>query len=105
LLLPIFRIAPPLYQWRVRSRVYRWYAAVRDIDLATSSEQPDVASLRSRLHALESDVASVSVPLAYTGEQYHLRLHIQLLQEELDRREKGPKTDHLARTPVPLRQV
>jgi hypothetical protein len=45
------------------------------------------------------------VPLAYTGEQYHLRLHIQLLQEELDRREKGPKTDHLARTPVPLRQV
>ena len=69
LLLPLFRIAPPLYQWRVRSRVYRWYAAVRDIDLAISSEEPDVASLRSRLHALESDVASVSVPLAYTGEQ------------------------------------
>jgi hypothetical protein len=68
LLLPLFRIAPSLYQWRVRSRVYRWYAAVRDIDLAISSEQPDVASLRSRLDALEFDVASVSVPLAYTGE-------------------------------------
>jgi uncharacterized protein len=104
LLLPLFRIAPPLYQWRVRSRVYRWYAAVRDIDLAISSEQPDVASLRSRLHALESDVASVSVPLAYTGEQYHLRLHIHLLQEELERRENRPKTD-LARPQVPLRQV
>jgi TRAP transporter TAXI family solute receptor len=105
LLLPLFRIAPPLYQWRVRSRVYRWYAAVRDIDLAISSEQPDVASLRNRLHALESDVASVSVPLAYTGEQYHLRLHIHLLQEELDRREKASKADHLARPVVPLRQV
>jgi TRAP-type uncharacterized transport system substrate-binding protein len=104
LLLPLFRIAPPLYQWRVRSRVYRWYAAVRDIDLAISSQQPNVASLRGRLHALESDVASVSVPLAYTGELYHLRLHIHLLQEELDRREKGPKTD-LARPPVPLRQM
>jgi TRAP transporter TAXI family solute receptor len=91
LLFPLFRIAPPLYQWRVRSRVYRWYAAVRDIDMAISSEQPDVASLRRRLHALESDVASVSVPLAYTGEQYHLRLHIHLLQEELDRRENRPK--------------
>jgi TRAP transporter TAXI family solute receptor len=87
LLLPLFRIAPPLYQWRVRSRVYKWYAAVRDIDLAIVSEQPDMASLRRRLQALESDVASVSVPLAYTGEQYHLRLHIHLLQEELDRRE------------------
>jgi hypothetical protein len=104
LLLPLFRIAPPLYQWRVRSRVYRWYAAVRDIDLAISSEQRDVPSLRNRLHALESDVASVSVPLAYTGEQYHLRLHIHLLQEELDRREQGPKTDHLARAAVPLRR-
>jgi uncharacterized protein len=87
LLLPLVRIAPPLYQWRVRSRVYRWYAAVRDIDLAISSNAPDVALLRSRLLALESDVASVSVPLAYTGEQYHLRLHIRLLQEELDRLE------------------
>jgi hypothetical protein len=104
LLLPLVRIAPPLYQWRVRSRVYRWYAAVRDIDLAISSEAPDVESLRSRLLALESDVASVSVPLAYTGEQYHLRLHIHLLQEELEKREHRPKTD-LARTQVPLRQV
>jgi hypothetical protein len=104
LVLPLFRIAPPLYQWRVRSRVYRWYAAVRDMDLAISSEHADVASLRSRLHALESDVASVSVPLAYTGEQYHLRLHIHLLQEELERREKRPKTD-LARPQVSLRQV
>jgi hypothetical protein len=89
LLLPLFRIAPSLYQWRVRSRVYRWYAAVREIDLAILSEQSDVALLRHRLHVLESDVASVSVPLAYTGEQYHLRLHIHLLQEELGRRERS----------------
>jgi hypothetical protein len=68
-------------------------------------EQPDVSSLRDRLHTLASDVASVSVPLAYTGEQYHLRLHIHLLQEELERQEKGRTTDHLARPPVPLRQV
>jgi hypothetical protein len=93
LLLPLSRIAPPLYQWRVRSRVYRWYAAVRDIDLAISSEQPDIASLRSRLEALESDVTSVSVPLAYTGEQYHLRLHIHLLQEEVDRLEHRSRAD------------
>jgi TRAP transporter TAXI family solute receptor len=105
LLLPLFRIGPPLYQWRVRSRVYRWYAAVRDIDLAISSEQPDVASLRSRLHALESEVASVSVPLAYTGEQYHLRLHIHLLQEELDRRENRTKTDQAVRLRMPHRRV
>ena len=101
LLLPLVRIAPPLYQWRVRSRVYRWYAAVRDVDLAMASNAPDVASLRSRLRALESDVASVSVPLAYTGEQYHLRLHIHLLQDELDRLENRSKTDPVPRPQEP----
>jgi hypothetical protein len=24
LLLPLFRVAPPLYRWRIRSRIYRW---------------------------------------------------------------------------------
>jgi hypothetical protein len=88
LLLPLVRVAPPLYQWRVRSRVYRWYAAVRDIDMEISSPSADAEGLRRRLQALESDVASVSVPLAYTGEQYHLRLHIHLLREELERLER-----------------
>lgn len=100
LLLPLFRIGPPLYQWRVRSRVYRWYAAVREIDLAILSGASDLASLRARLQALESDVASVSVPLAYTGEQYHLRLHIHLLHQELDRREQRSRSESPAQRPV-----
>jgi hypothetical protein len=85
LLIPLFRIGPPLYQWRIRSRIYRWYAAVREIDmmlLSGTTEAPE--SIRNRLLVLEREVASVSVPLAYAGEQYHLRLHIRLLQERLD---------------------
>jgi hypothetical protein len=84
LLLPLFRIGPPLYQWRVRSRIYRWYAAVRELDtMLLSGPAEDPVSIRDRLLALEREVASVSVPLAYTGEQYHLRLHIRLLQDRL----------------------
>jgi len=85
LLIPLFRIGPPLYQWRIRSRIYRWYAAVREIDTRLLSETPEaLESVRRRLLELEREVASVSVPLAYAGEQYHLRLHIRLLQERLD---------------------
>jgi TRAP transporter TAXI family solute receptor len=85
LLLPLFRIAPPLYQWRVRSKIYRWYGAVRDIDMELLEDGTvDVADLRARLRTLEREVAGVHVPLSYAGEQYHLRLHIRLLQERLD---------------------
>lgn len=86
LLIPLFRMAPPLYQWRIRSKIYRWYAEVRDVDVLLR-DQPaghPAASLAERLRALDREVASISVPLAYAGELYHLRLHIRLLQEKLE---------------------
>ena len=87
LLLPLFKIGPPLYQWRVRSRIYRWYADVRAIDTQLLAEPTaDRESILHQLQELEREVASISVPLAYTGELYHLRLHIRLLQERLSTR-------------------
>jgi TRAP transporter TAXI family solute receptor len=80
LLIPLFRLAPSLYTWRIRSRVYRWYAQVREIDQMVGNA-PRLAA--DRLKTLEREVASVNVPLAYTGELYHLRLHIQLLQQRI----------------------
>lgn len=32
LALPLLRVAPPLYAWRVRSRIYRWYRVVQAVD-------------------------------------------------------------------------
>lgn len=88
LLIPLFRIAPPLYNWRIRSKIYRWYAVVREIDLTVHKDDKamDAQSLLNRITELEREVASVSVPLSYTGELYNLRLHIDFLQDELTRR-------------------
>jgi hypothetical protein len=86
LMLPLFRLGPPLYTWRIRSKIYRWYAAVRDIDLAVHQRQDgDPALLLRRLQELEDEVASVAVPLSYNGELYNLRLHIDLLQQEIEK--------------------
>ncbi|HET9296817.1 MAG TPA: TAXI family TRAP transporter solute-binding subunit [Candidatus Binatia bacterium] len=85
LLLPLFKVAPPLYTWRIRSKIYRWYAAVREVESSIQEEKVsgDAASLIKRLSELDRQVASVSVPLSYTAELYHLRLHIRFLQEKL----------------------
>ena len=97
LLIPLFRIAPPLYSWRIRSKIYRWYGAVREIDLAVqkNDKRIDAQSLLNRLTELEREVASVSVPLSYTGELYNLRLHIGLLQDKLEKllRQSGSLRD------------
>ncbi len=87
LLIPLFRIAPPLYRWRVRSKIYRWYASVREIDSMVQKEAiaGEAERVINRLEELEREVASVSVPLSYAGELYHLRLHIGFLQEKLEK--------------------
>jgi TRAP transporter TAXI family solute receptor len=83
-LIPLFRIAPPLYNWRIRSRIYRWYAAVREIDaLVQDANEADVEAGMKRLTEIDKEVASVSVPLSYTGELYQLRLHIGFIKEKL----------------------
>src|SRR5215204_5847623 len=33
ILIPLSRIVPPLYEFRIRSRVFRWYAQLREIEL------------------------------------------------------------------------
>jgi ABC-type nitrate/sulfonate/bicarbonate transport system substrate-binding protein len=92
LMIPLFRIAPPLYNWRIRSKIYRWYSAVREIDLTVQkNETVDADVMLARLMELEREVASVSGPLSYTGELYNLRLHIDLLQQELERRKLRQK--------------
>ena len=32
LLIPLAKLAPPVYRWRIRSRIYRWYAILNKID-------------------------------------------------------------------------
>ena len=94
LLIPLFRIAPPLYTWRIRSKIYRWYTEVRRIDLTVrkNADAGEAQTLLSQLAELEREVASVSVPLSYAGELYNLRLHIGLLQSELEKRLGKPDT-------------
>jgi TRAP transporter TAXI family solute receptor len=87
LLIPLFRAAPPIYTWRARSKIYRWYAVVREVDslIRKGADAADAQLAGERLRSLEGEVASVSVPLSYMGELYHLRLHIGFLQEKLEK--------------------
>ena len=80
-LLPLSRILPPLYTFRVRSRIFRWYGQLRDIEVR--SEREDNHALLQELNALESRAEKVAVPLSYTDELYALRSNIHLVRKKL----------------------
>jgi hypothetical protein len=85
--LPLIKILPPVYAWRVRRRILRWYVQLRRIDLEIETRDiaPDEApALRERLAQIEAEAAQIDVPLGYTDQLYNLRLHIRLLEEKLE---------------------
>ena len=101
LLIPLSKIVPPIYVWRVRSRVYRWYGELRAIEQALEDGGPDPADtvrkeLLRRLDGLEDRVNHISVPLAYADELYRLRSHIHLVRERI----RGVPEEEAAAAPL-----
>lgn len=83
IMLPLSRVVPPLYQFRVRSRVFRWYGRLREIENDMEAGKADSAELLKALNALEAQAEKVSVPLSYADELYALRNHIHLVRKKL----------------------
>ncbi len=83
ILLPLSRIVPPLYAFRIRSRVFRWYGQLRTIEERGAQAPGELAALQRELDALEERVAQVSVPLSYVDELYALRANINLVRGRL----------------------
>jgi ABC-type nitrate/sulfonate/bicarbonate transport system substrate-binding protein len=86
ILLPLSRIVPPLYQFRIRSRVFRWYGQLRAIEQQMDAHGAEHAHLAQELNALEEKVGRISVPLSYADELYALRNNIGLVRRKLAER-------------------
>ena len=84
-LLPLGKIAPPLYAYRVRSRVFRWYGQLRDLEARFDADNHKGPELLEELSAIESRVEKVILPLSYADELYALRNHIGLVRQRLSR--------------------
>jgi hypothetical protein len=85
LLIPFIRFFPPGLRWRARSRIYRWYRNLEEVDLKgrLSASLDEIRSWTLELEKIEREVMRVSVPLSYAGELYNLRTHIAHVQESL----------------------
>ncbi|VTU24251.1 TRAP transporter solute receptor, TAXI family [Variovorax sp. SRS16] len=99
LMLPLSRVVPPLYQFRVRRRVFRWYARLRDVEhkLETHTHAPD--ALLKELAELDRVVNRVAVPLSYAEELYALRNNIEAVRRRVIASARRPEP--AAQTPRP----
>jgi len=84
-LIPLVKLVPPVYRWRVRSRIYRWYARLKEIELQLE-ETPALVRLEEMLNRLEQidrSVNRIPTPLAYSENLYSFRSHIDLVRQRV----------------------
>jgi len=80
-LIPLSRVVPPLYQFRIRSRVFRWYGQLRALEDARGKRPAD--ELLRELDDIDARVGRINVPLSYADELYALRGHIQMVRRRV----------------------
>jgi len=100
-LVPSTRLAPAIYRWRVRSRIYRWYGALMAIEGGIngnpSPEQRE--ELHRQLDEIQQAVNQIRTPLAFADQLYLLRSHVAMVRGRLDATTEG-KNGH-ARASAP----
>ena len=84
-LVPIARLVPQAYRWRIRSKIIKRYRDVVEADqaLARRPSPAECAELLTRLEQIEEDVRNLRVPLGYADAHYHLRLHVDLVRRRV----------------------
>ena len=89
LLIPLLKVAPAIYNWRVRSKVFRCYGELKFLedDLKNHYDAAKLDDYRNRLDALDEEASQLHVPLGFTDLTYTLREHVNLVRHILDKRE------------------
>jgi hypothetical protein len=81
--IPLVRLVPPVYAFRIRSRVFRWYRRLREIEARRADGSTPHRQLADELDALEQRVETIAVPLSYADQLYSLKSHIDLVRSRL----------------------
>jgi TRAP transporter TAXI family solute receptor len=87
-LFPAMRLLPALYRWRVSSRIYRWYARLKEIELELEERRTgqQLRDILERLDGIEDAVNHIDTPLAYSENLYVFRQHIDLVRQRAQSR-------------------
>ena len=84
LAIPLSRIAPAVYTWLIKSRIYKLYGELRFLEMQLRNVQQDeLPRFRKELDAIENKVNNMRLPVAFSSHLYELRSHIGLVRARL----------------------
>jgi TRAP transporter TAXI family solute receptor len=87
LFFPLFKGVLPLYNWTMRSKIYKWYEEVKEIDTnINNSNKEELNKKLKKIKLLDEDIEKeTKVPLSYMGEYYNLQIHIEYIKHKIEK--------------------
>jgi TRAP transporter TAXI family solute receptor len=84
-LLPAFKIAPWLYTYRLKSRIFHWYEQLTEVEVEMSHDRdrPSTEHFLARLDAIEGEIRAAHLPSWLREQAYLLRGAIDMVRERL----------------------
>ncbi len=92
IILPMIRLVPALYNWRMRRRILYWYRQLKNLE----NNLPKTATLdliemkEQELERIEEGVRKISVPINFAADLYNLRDHVEFVKRNIANLRHGP---------------
>ncbi len=88
--LPLVRIVPMMYQWRIRRRILFWYDRLKKLEARVRADSSPEAlpSYTVEIAQIEDAVGVIPVPYMYSDQLYNLRSAVELVRQRLASREQ-----------------
>jgi TRAP transporter TAXI family solute receptor len=85
ILLPLFKIVPMAYQWRVKRRILYWYDKLKVLErqIAADRSPARVPGFQAEIARIEDAVSVIPIPLAFSDQLYGLRSAVELVRQRV----------------------
>lgn len=84
-LIPLMKIAPMVYTWRVRRRLLYWYEQLHELEIALEENPGDIAKHRAEVDRIARATNHAVIPFGYLDQQFNLRTHIEVVRRRIER--------------------
>lgn len=87
-LLPLIKVGPAFYKWRVRRRLLYWYGRLKALESVVGEDRmgDTLEAQRQELAVIDEAVANIPIPLGFSDQYYSLRAAIDLVRQRLANR-------------------
>ena len=85
ILLPLVKIVPWIYQWRIRNRILYWYGQLKRLERRLGEDGSTGARMtyKADVARIEQAVSVIPVPLNYSDQLYQLKSAIELVRQRI----------------------